>query len=327
MEEAPLPLIVYNVDGRDQCIVYDTNTIYTLHTKYRITSALMGTLPNQLMQNNFFTKPAIISPDAATVALENGWIRIVEDSRCKIPAKVYPALDIDEFLRKINDPPAETTQVDQELPQEVPTNDENKDEQQDVEEVTNQDVDMSEQDQPTLDGADAQVEQPATKKVKLTEKKPFVDRAPHSLAPTDPHMEQLVDVKWTYPRTHAEKLRYAVYKDLHDKKYYLTAGDKFGCDYLAYKNDTLLVHSEWMVFVVDSKEAISTLAVISIGRMSNTSHKTAVYATVEDGAVKYITINWFSNLQPLKEYKSYVIKNKESADEVKEEPVTKDIID
>lgn len=39
---------------------------------------------------------------------------------------------------------------------------------------------------------------------------------------------------WTYPKTDAEKLKYAVFRDLWEKNYYLTSGQKFGGDFLAY---------------------------------------------------------------------------------------------
>lgn len=43
-----------------------------------------------------------------------------------------------------------------------------------------------------------------------------------------------VEEDWAYPTTSFEKLRYAVFKDLWEKGFYLTSGQKFGGDFLAY---------------------------------------------------------------------------------------------
>ena len=39
---------------------------------------------------------------------------------------------------------------------------------------------------------------------------------------------------WTFPTTDSEKVRCAVFQDLWEKQYYLTSGQKFGGDFLAY---------------------------------------------------------------------------------------------
>ena len=44
----------------------------------------------------------------------------------------------------------------------------------------------------------------------------------------------LKEVDWCYPVTEIERIRYRVFKDLWEKKYYLTSGGKFGGDFLVY---------------------------------------------------------------------------------------------
>lgn len=39
---------------------------------------------------------------------------------------------------------------------------------------------------------------------------------------------------WKYPSTPEETIRYKVYKDLWEKGFYVSSGDKFGGDFLAY---------------------------------------------------------------------------------------------
>ena len=42
------------------------------------------------------------------------------------------------------------------------------------------------------------------------------------------------DDRWQFPSTEAEQLRFRVFEDLWQRKYYLTAGGKFGGDFLVY---------------------------------------------------------------------------------------------
>jgi tRNA-splicing endonuclease subunit Sen34 len=46
--------------------------------------------------------------------------------------------------------------------------------------------------------------------------------------------EDATPVKWQYPATSAENLRYRTFKDLWEKGHYLTGGQKFGADFLVY---------------------------------------------------------------------------------------------
>lgn len=39
---------------------------------------------------------------------------------------------------------------------------------------------------------------------------------------------------WNYPHTEKESIRYQIFKDLWEKGYYVTCGQKFGGDFLVY---------------------------------------------------------------------------------------------
>ena len=41
-------------------------------------------------------------------------------------------------------------------------------------------------------------------------------------------------VEWKYPLTSDQQLKYKVYKDLWERQYYITSGEKFGGDFLVY---------------------------------------------------------------------------------------------
>lgn len=46
--------------------------------------------------------------------------------------------------------------------------------------------------------------------------------------------EDATPVQWKYPATSTENLRYKTFKNLWENGYYLTAGQKFGVDFLLY---------------------------------------------------------------------------------------------
>lgn len=92
-------------------------------------------------------------------------------------------------------------------------------------------------------------------------------------------------------------LKCAVYKDLWNKGYYITAGEKFGGDFLVYLGDPIAYHAVHIVRCVeDPNGKISPSELIAFGRLGSSVKKNAVFASmVDDGAVSYITINWMDS--------------------------------
>src|SRR5690349_1598438 len=64
-----------NTENR-QCLIYDPDVLYTLHTKYRLVAKMIGSLPFHTSQNLYHSVPALLSPDQVTLALRRGWITI-----------------------------------------------------------------------------------------------------------------------------------------------------------------------------------------------------------------------------------------------------------
>ncbi|KAI9272881.1 tRNA intron endonuclease [Phascolomyces articulosus] len=81
---------------------------------------------------------------------------------------------------------------------------------------------------------------------------------------------------WTYPNTYAEQLRYQVFEYLWSRQLYVTSGLKFGGDYLAYLGDPMRFHSHYIVTAKDRHESMTTLDIISMGRLATNVKKTYV---------------------------------------------------
>ena len=48
---------------------------------------------------------------------------------------------------------------------------------------------------------------------------------------------EVEEAVWTFPSTDMEKLKYKVFCDLWEKGHFLTAGSKFGGDFLVYAGE------------------------------------------------------------------------------------------
>lgn len=110
--------------------------------------------------------------------------------------------------------------------------------------------------------------------------------------------------RWPHPQTAAETNKYKVFRDLHARGYFLTSGDKFGCDFLVYPNDPILHHAQYMIYVQDLDKPLEPLLFVSIGRLANSVHKIVLFAShdTEQDRVRYVSLDWF-NPQPIKPWK------------------------
>ncbi|KAL7306504.1 hypothetical protein TKK_0001203 [Trichogramma kaykai] len=99
---------------------------------------------------------------------------------------------------------------------------------------------------------------------------------------------------WSYPNNEEEILRYKVFKDLWEKGFYITSGDKFGCDFLVYPGDPIMFHSQFMIMCRRRDEKMYVTNLIFDMRGGNNVRKTTVYATLSKNGeeVEYFSSRW-----------------------------------
>ena len=90
---------------------------------------------------------------------------------------------------------------------------------------------------------------------------------------------------------------YIVYKDLHQKNYFVLPGKKYGVDFLGYKDDPNFVHSNYLISCKKINENIDVKDVINNERVSLATLKGLIYAFVDnekedDTKINYINISW-----------------------------------
>ncbi|XP_044744898.1 tRNA-splicing endonuclease subunit Sen34 [Coccinella septempunctata] len=89
--------------------------------------------------------------------------------------------------------------------------------------------------------------------------------------------------------------RYSVFKDLWEKGYYITSGEKFGGDFLVYKGDPITHHAIFIVRCIEENVPMLPCEIIAFGRLATSVKKRAVLASLIDDGVSYITVNWIDD--------------------------------
>lgn len=108
--------------------------------------------------------------------------------------------------------------------------------------------------------------------------------------------DEIEIIKWNYPLTKDDKSMYMVFKDLWEKNCYVTTGERFGGDYLAYPGDPILYHSQFIIKCVDKNEEMSVIDLAGQCRLATHVRKTQVFAYIDDddnnNNVCYQSFNW-----------------------------------
>ena len=93
-------------------------------------------------------------------------------------------------------------------------------------------------------------------------------------------------------------LLYLVYKDLHNKGYFILPGNKYGVDFLGYKDDPNFVHSTYLISCKKADENIDVKDIINNEKISVGTKKVLIYAFVDkdkdnsDAKINYINLSW-----------------------------------
>ena len=93
-------------------------------------------------------------------------------------------------------------------------------------------------------------------------------------------------------------LLYLVYKDLHNKGYFILPGNKYGVDFLGYKDDPNFVHCNYLISCKKADENIDVKDIINNERISVGTKKVLIYAFVDkdkdnsDTKINYINLSW-----------------------------------
>ncbi|XP_043937576.1 tRNA-splicing endonuclease subunit Sen34 isoform X2 [Protopterus annectens] len=98
---------------------------------------------------------------------------------------------------------------------------------------------------------------------------------------------------WPYPGQQNHETRYRVLRDLWNKGYYISAGNKFGGDFLVYPGDPLRFHAHYIAVCCPYKKRIPVYSLIAMGRLGTNVKKTLLLCSVDsNGDVTYTSLQW-----------------------------------
>lgn len=87
--------------------------------------------------------------------------------------------------------------------------------------------------------------------------------------------------------------KFRVFQDLWEKNFFVTNGDSFGSDFLAYPGDPMQFHASQVVHVIDLERKFNVKYLVSCARLSISVNKKCLFAYVNlNDQVEYQTLEW-----------------------------------
>lgn len=309
--------------------IWNAEDVDHVRRQHRIIGALTGCLPRAPRQNGHLGLPLKLMPEEATLLHEKGLGRLVEYGRLdgepatddvetfeKLREEMYVQQNLlfkEERKQKIiamadiiaagkqkkrsrlkqtgspaaSAVPASVNVIDLTADNEVPQNVNDEDEIVEIKRVDStehneiQVVDKEEivrEELSKLD--DLQIPRDSVS-VQLLNECPWLSKPEAKLA------------SWHFPETAIERLRYEVFKNLWEKGYYLTAGGKFGGDFLVYPGDPLRYHALYIAICMPYHQKFLGFDVICKGRLGANVKKAVLMCYLnDDNEIKYISLQW-----------------------------------
>jgi len=89
---------------------------------------------------------------------------------------------------------------------------------------------------------------------------------------------------WKYPCTKWERLRYMTFKHFWELGMYITNGQKFGGDFLAYPGDPSRFHSYFIVRCMEIDATLTPENLVALARLGTSVKKTVVLCSLDEEA-------------------------------------------
>ncbi|KAJ1667434.1 tRNA-splicing endonuclease subunit [Coemansia sp. RSA 1813] len=108
---------------------------------------------------------------------------------------------------------------------------------------------------------------------------------------------ELSGMAFTWPQIETDKARFELFKDLHQRRFYITRALKFGGDYLLYPGEPMRYHSSHIVtFIPNNKQPLAPRELISLVRLGTTVKKTRVLSSwnPDKSEFTHVCMNWSS---------------------------------
>ncbi|KAL4707732.1 hypothetical protein ACJJTC_014913 [Scirpophaga incertulas] len=275
-----IPLFVHN----GVAYVWNSDDWHRLRTEYRICGSMIGCIATYPRQNDFLGLPMALTSEETAFLVERSICELIDlPNLTEKPSKEIQ-LHVKKLEERLTQEQTEALHKRkiQELTQKIDIIIAGK-----RQKLLSQGVTDAQLDRETL------LQEEINKLPKLSPAYLLVHLPTEHFLPTEKRKVNIDVLKPTILDTESSK-RYAVFKDLWEKGYYITSGLKFGCHYLVYSGDPVKFHATWMVRCVSyTNTKFCPSEIVTFGRLSVAVNKLAVFASVnESGSVNYQTLKW-----------------------------------
>ncbi|XP_042884175.1 tRNA-splicing endonuclease subunit Sen34-like [Penaeus japonicus] len=270
--------------------VWNAKDADVIRRNYRIVGNLVGALPRNPHQVQVLGLPLQLMPEEVTLLIEKGFAKLVEYEEMR----KEPASELKEIFNDCRECCYEEQVVAAAAQRK-----------QEIELIADKIVagkrKKLEKRMKSTPGSvtEAELNELTHEKV-IEEECKKIQRLPEHLQVCEifvenPLIKRLIpkEVRWSFPSSDTEKLRYAVFKDMWERDYYLTNGIKFGGDFLVYPGDPVLFHAKFIVKCVEDIDQVNTLDLVTWSRIGTSTKKTLVVASLgPKREVEYKSYQW-----------------------------------
>ncbi|XP_012541341.1 tRNA-splicing endonuclease subunit Sen34 [Monomorium pharaonis] len=291
--------VIYLISLRNNAFIWNADDWLRLRRNHRIIGELVGTFPKSTRQDIFLGLPLLLLSEEVTLLLEKKIACLVECKSLRTLPDESLSQRFQEYRDKLfleqanclkeNRKKQITSMMDKIVEGKkrkmLGLHTSKKYMKKPLDKKTQETLDNIEIDTESL------LEEELTKLPKLSKNDALVQI--HTAYPWS-SKDDIKIVEWKYPLTSDQQLKYRVYKDLWEKQYYITSGEKFGGDFLVYPGDPIMFHSQYVVQCKRKNEEIPITDIVSQCRLSCHVRKTLVFATYyeEEDVVKYQSLQW-----------------------------------
>lgn len=288
--------------SKNNVFVWNADDWLTLRKNHRIIGELVGCLPKHPRQEILSGLPLLLLPEEVSLLLEKGIARLVKYSQLQQPPKKSLKDAFEEYRNKlfIEQEKCLIKEKEKQIMTMMDTIVEGKRRKILGIETSKKKMrkPLDNETQKALENIQVNTkeifEEQMSRLPKLEKSEALVQT--HTACPwSNKNDYEIVD--WKYPVTQQEKFRYKTFKNLWEQGYYITSGEKFGGDFLAYPGDPIMFHSQFIVQCRNKTEEISIAELIGCCRVASHVRKTLVLAALsEDGEnIRYHSFQWAEN--------------------------------
>ncbi|KAK2582749.1 hypothetical protein KPH14_005016 [Odynerus spinipes] len=287
---------------KNNVFIWNANDWLTLRRDHRIIGELVGCLPKHPRQEVLSGLPLLLLPEEVSLLLEKGIARVVKYPYLQQP----PSKSLKETFEKYRN----TLFIEQEKCL-------RKEKEKQVTTMMDKIVEGKRRKMLGLETSKKKMRKPLDKEaeealknieVNTTDlfneqmsKLPKLEKSDalvqtHTAYPWS-RKDDFEIINWKYPNTQQEQFRYKTFRNLWERGYYITSGEKFGGDFLAYPGDPIMFHSQFIVQCKNKKEEIPITELIGCCRVGSHVRKTLVFATLSEDneSVTYHSFQWAEN--------------------------------